>query len=70
MTPLLSQWLFAVMAKSEKPIDMSTAAALRTLYRDLCVLRVRLSDANAPPLARCNILLTIIHRCFDQKVHS
>lgn len=43
MTPARGRWLYALLARLEKPLYRETAASIRQLYRRCCALRHQLS---------------------------
>mgnify|MGYP006196557267 CR=1 FL=1 len=43
MTPARGRWLYALLARLEKPLYRETAASIRQLYRRCCALRYQLS---------------------------
>lgn len=64
-----SQWLYAMLARIEKPLHRDTVAAIRQLYRKCCVLRCKLdkiSDGFNADLASLNVLISISGYYFGQ----
>ena len=59
-------WLYALLARLEKPVHRDTAAVLRELVKRLCVLRDALPDARAPEAAPLMALLVVAGRYYEQ----
>jgi len=52
LTPARGRWLYALLARTEKPLHRDTASSIRQLYRRCCALRYQLSlTSGAVPLA-------------------
>jgi hypothetical protein len=60
-------WLFALLAKLDKPINAPVASMLRMLYRRLAAVRATQTQANET-VAYANMLLTIVDKTFAQRV--
>jgi len=60
-------WLFALLARLEKPLDSDTSSTLRSLLRHCTYERAKLVEASDPELASLNMLITIIGHFFGQK---
>jgi len=61
------QWLFAVLCRVDWPIDSEIAWNLRTILKRLCQIRSQLIDVEDSRLPHLNILITIIHKYFEQQ---
>jgi len=65
-------WLYALLARLEKPLFQDTAAMVRELYRHCCIERARLpetfsdSDDMEASLAALNLIITITGSYFGQ----
>ena len=52
LTPARGRWLYALLARTEKPLHRDTASSIRQLYRRCCALRYQLSlTTGAVPLS-------------------
>jgi survival of motor neuron protein-interacting protein 1 len=67
MTQHRAQWIYALLARLEKPLDPDIAASLRSLLRRAAVLRSKLTDPKDPMLPVYNILITIVAKYFNQQ---
>ena len=47
LTPARGRWLYALLARLEKPLYRETAASIRQLYRRCCALRYSLSQRSS-----------------------
>lgn len=61
-----AQWLFALSAVVDKPLDAQTMAAYRTLLRRCASLRATKTSAENVELCRLNMLIAIAGRYFGQ----
>jgi survival of motor neuron protein-interacting protein 1 len=63
-----SEWLYALLARLDRPIHRDDAATLYGLLKDLTVTRANLtiSETNQEELARLNVLIAIIGLFFEQ----
>ena len=63
-----STWLYALLARLERPIHRDDAAILYGLLKDLTLARARLevSETNRDELARLNTLIALIGLYFEQ----
>jgi hypothetical protein len=63
-------WFFALLARLDKPIDGDMSSTLRSLFRSLAEIRASCpaGDGLSDRVVHCNMLLTIIDRCFEQRV--
>jgi len=59
-----ASWLYILLAVLDMPLHAEMSADLRDLYRTLLDMRLTLSDSNI--ICYCNILMTIIHKVFNQ----
>lgn len=81
LTPARGRWLYALLARLEKPLYRETAASIRQLYRRCCALRLQLSQTSAAclnkedataavtfqnQLASLNVLISIAGSYFGQ----
>eukprot|EP00026_Physarum_polycephalum_P009225 Phypoly_transcript_09339.p1 GENE.Phypoly_transcript_09339~~Phypoly_transcript_09339.p1 ORF type:complete len:325 (+),score=70.47 Phypoly_transcript_09339:51-977(+) len=67
MTQHRAQWIYALLARLEKPLDPDIAASLRSLLRRTSVLRSKLVDPKDNMLPVYNILITIVAKYFNQQ---
>eukprot|EP00735_Rhodelphis_limneticus_P005571 TRINITY_DN17476_c0_g1::TRINITY_DN17476_c0_g1_i1::g.28044::m.28044 TRINITY_DN17476_c0_g1::TRINITY_DN17476_c0_g1_i1::g.28044 ORF type:complete len:258 (-),score=21.04,sp/Q9CQQ4/GEMI2_MOUSE/30.92/3e-28,SIP1/PF04938.7/6.6e-47 TRINITY_DN17476_c0_g1_i1:13-759(-) len=63
---ITAQWLFALFARLDRPLDADTASDLRDLLRILAKYRASLSSLEDESLPRLNILISIISVFFGQ----
>jgi len=68
LTRQLTMWLYVLLARLDKPIHSSTASTLRTLYRRCAHIRAAQAEAKGEPVIYSNILMTIVDKCFGQRV--
>ena len=47
LTPARGRWLYALLARLEKPLHRETSASIRQLYRRCCALRYALSQTSS-----------------------
>lgn len=66
LTTLDAQWLFALLARLELPVDPDTGALLQRLQRLLVRQRAALDGPHDPRLPAINILLVAIGARFGQ----
>lgn len=62
-----SQWLYALLAKLDLPLDADTSANLRELLRAYCIARASLDSPQNPALPHINIIITILAKVFKQQ---
>lgn len=63
---LQAQWLFALLARLELPVDPDTGALLQQLQRRLTQLRAGVSGRHDPRLPPINVLLVVVGARFGQ----
>lgn len=57
LTPARGRWLYALLARTEKPLHRDTASSIRQLYRRCCALRYQLSlTSGAVPFSSSAVL--------------
>lgn len=61
-----SQWLYAIMARLQRPLTQGAMGALRALLRHSAGLRARLDSADDPLLPSLNIIIAITGAFFGQ----
>lgn len=60
------QWLYALLAKLEKPLKPEMCSLIRTLARLCSTFRVQLASVDDPLLAQLNLFICLVGRYFDQ----
>jgi survival of motor neuron protein-interacting protein 1 len=65
-TEAAMQWLFALLACLDKPLDADMASSLRGLLRRLALERSQITNREDQRLPALNILITIIAKYFGQ----
>jgi len=66
LTPQRSEWLYALLARLEKPIHRDDAAILFGLLKVLTLFRSKLKATDRNTLARLNTLIILIGIFFEQ----
>ncbi|XP_071960320.1 gem-associated protein 2-like [Antedon mediterranea] len=64
--PKQGQWLYALLACLQKPLDPDAHSMLRTLARQCAALRASLETIDDDRLPALNLLITLVARYFDQ----
>lgn len=60
------QWLYALLAKLEKPLKPEMCSVIRTLARSCSSCRAKLAVAENPLLPQLNLFICLVGRYFDQ----
>lgn len=60
------QWLYALLAKLEKPLKPEMCSLIRTLARLCSTFRANLASAEDPLLPQLNLFICLVGRYFDQ----
>ena len=63
---LRGQWIYALLAKLEKPLKPEMCSLIRSIARTCCTLRSRLPTADDPFLPQLNLFIALVGRYFDQ----
>ncbi|XP_033105648.1 gem-associated protein 2-like [Anneissia japonica] len=66
LSPNQGQWLYALLACLQKPLEPNAHSMLRTLARQCAALRASLDSIDDDRLPALNLLITLVARYFDQ----
>lgn len=60
------RWLYALLAKLEKPLKPEMGSLIRNLARTCSTLRSKLASPDDPLLIQLNLFICVVGRYFDQ----
>lgn len=66
LTDARARWLYAILARLEKPLHRDVLAVLRRLVKRLLVLRAALADTDHPCLPKLQLLIVVAGLYFGQ----